>query len=62
MPKSLNQPEVKDMSNDSTITTEAAEFAPPLFGSVWLALFFAYKNGWRRSPQKQPVKNTSEHS
>jgi len=27
--------------------------APPLFASTWLALFFAFKNGWRRSPAKK---------
>jgi len=53
-----DQPEkVNDMNTSSDVAVAPSKVAPPLFASPWLALFSAFKNGWRRMPAKPVSKN-----
>jgi len=49
---------VNEMNTSSEISVAQKNLAPPLFASPWLALFSAFKNGWRRLPAKYSSKNT----
>ncbi len=53
MPENAKPTKVNDMTTSSNLAVAPKELAPPLFASPWLALYFAIKNGWRRSPAKK---------
>ena len=58
VPRKVKPEKVIDMNTSSNVAVAPKKLAPPLFASPWLALFSAFKNGWRRSPAKPSSRKT----